>query len=168
MYANAHTIADRLAALVPILLLAAAVAGCTERNEEPPPSPVPLSFERIGHGQHADLRDTTEVVIRDSTTWATYRAQLRPYEPFAGVHFDTSMVLLVAIPVRTGGHSIEFEAVEERDDEIVARYEFSVPGNDCMTSMGLSTPFQAVRIPTSDAPVRFERERYAYSCAVRE
>ncbi|ARA93414.1 hypothetical protein AWN76_009780 [Rhodothermaceae bacterium RA] len=153
-------------ALCSLLFLGVLALGC----EDPPPPPEDdpagevLYFEPIGFGTRARLRDTTEVVIRDSTTWAAYRDSLTATGPFRPVDFSQAVVLLAAVPAPSGGHLVEFEAVELVGDTLVAQYVLSVPGADCITAMGLTTPFQAVLARRTEAPARFVRRTEAYSC----
>ena len=108
-----------------------------------------------------------EAVFRTPEDWLTVAESLVPLEPFPD--FDTTqvMVLLAAVPVPSGGYQVQFESVEATDEELIATYELSVPGHDCMTITALSLAFQAVTVPRSDLPVRFVRDERYYSCSTR-
>ncbi len=123
-----------------------------------------MAFTRLGQGQHASLRDTTEQVIRDATAWAALADSLRPVMPFDSVDFSNQVLLLAAVPVPSGGYNLGFEEVNRVGDEIVASYVLMQPGEDCATTMALATPFQVIRLPRPDLPIRFERTTEAYSC----
>lgn len=148
--------------LVPLVVLL--LAGC--QPEETPPTVTlteAFAFEPLGRGNQARL-DTAEVVLREAATWAAYQDSLRPLQPFETVDFSQEMVLLAAVPVPTGGYSVLFETVEKIADSLAVTYVLSVPGNDCITTMGASVVFQAVRVARSDAPVHFIREAEPYRC----
>ena len=145
------------------------LTGCGDEAPAPPdaaesPQSEPLAFELVGQGLRADVQDTLEVVIRDSSRWAEIRDQLRPAQPFGRVDFDETMVLFVALPVPSGGYDLRFEAVERTDAGVVAEYLFAEPGDDCMTALGRSVPFQAVAVPRAEGPVRFVRRHDTYPC----
>lgn len=147
-----------------VLVLLAFVGCSSEPPAPPPPDPEPVSFTRLGQGQHADLADTTETIVRDAASWATLSASLRPMVPFDSVDFSTHVVLLAAVPVPSGGYNLGFEEVYRLGDEIVASYILMQPGEDCATAQALATPFQAIMLPTPNAPIRLERITEAYSC----
>lgn len=154
-----------LLALGSTLLTLLAVTGCFNPPAEETEVSIAeaLAFEPIGWGLQARL-DTTEIVIRDSTTWVTYQDSLRPLRPFRKINFQQEMVLLAALPVPTGGYSIRFQVVEKHADSLAARYLVSIPDDDCLTTMGASVVFQAVRMAKMDNPLSFVREQEADRC----
>lgn len=159
----AYRLGAGLCSLVLVLL-----TGCAGTPEPAPDDAMPaaevLYFEPIGQGIQARLADTTAVAIRDSLQWAAYQDSLNPIAPFTPVDFDQALVLVAAMPARTGGFSIEFETVELIADTVVASYVVNEPGDDCLTAMGLTTPFQAILVRRTDHPVRFDHRTASYSC----
>lgn len=147
-------------------LLLVLLTGCAEPTDLPLDEPTSevLYFEPIGFGSRAQFADTTEVVIRDSTTWVAYQDSLTSTGTFRPVDFDQTVVLLAAVPAPTGGYTIEFETAELARDTLFAHYLINVPGADCITAMGLTTPFQAILARRTEAPVRFVRRAEEYSC----
>lgn len=152
--------------LVLCSLLLLLLTGCGDPPPPPPEEPASevLYFEPIGFGMRAQFSDTTEVVIRDSTAWAAYQDSLTSTGTFQPVDFSQAIVLLAAVPAPTGGYTIEFDTVELVGDSLLAHYVVNVPGPDCITAMGLTTPFQVVLARRTDAPVRFVRRAEEYSC----
>ncbi len=129
------------------------------------PEPDALYFESIGQGQRGLLTDTTEGVFRDSTAWAEWGRQLRPVTPFAEVDFSQSMVFVAALPQTSGGYRIQFESVEAGDSVIVASYTLFEPAGDCITTMALTLPFEAVAVRRAAGPVSFRRRIERVSCS---
>lgn len=152
------------------LILAAAVCtaifGCgdSEADEDAVAEAEVLYFEPIGYGRSGTLSDTTEIVLRTEEEWLSYRDSLNPVAPFADVDFTQSVVLLVALPQETSGHSIDFLSVEESDSNAVAHYVVSVPAEDCLTAIADAVPFQAVMVRRTDKPVQFTHELEEYRC----
>lgn len=156
----------RLAASLCSVLLGAAACSQPEPTASGP-EPDYLYFEPIGQGQQSTLRDTTEAVVRTAAAWDTLQQDLRPLAPFDSLDFTQVMVVLAALPVESGGYSIQFETVEHFPDSIVARYVVTVPDDDCITTQALATPFQAVLVRRADGDVHFERRIETFSCAMR-
>ncbi|MEM6647104.1 MAG: hypothetical protein AAF730_12725 [Bacteroidota bacterium] len=149
-------------------LLALSTLGCEPRGYEPDLenfiASAPVSFERIGLGQQATVTDTIEVAVREAAVWDTLAAQFRPLQPFEPVDFEQTMVLLVGLPVESGGHTVIFDFIEKVDTAIVAYYNVLEPNVDCVTVEAAAVAFQAVRVPQDATPVHFERQIERYSC----
>lgn len=158
----------RLRPLLTLLLccsLVGLMAGCGEEE----PTPEPILFESLGTGQSATFEaDTTEVVVRTEEEWEAIREQMRPPQPFPPVDFDEDMVVVLARQARSGGYSVDVRRVERVGDEVVVRYVWGVPEDDCITIRGETTPFRVVAFErVEDADVRFEARRQIYRCSPR-
>lgn len=150
------------------LLLLLGLAACYEDGEVSIETDTePLFFETIGMGQMAAFTDTTEIIIRDADHWAEVQAQLRPLRDFPAVDFEQMMVLLVAVPVNTGGYSVQFESVEYDDATITATYMLTIPDDDCITITALAVPFQAVQVRRVEGEAQFARETELFRCEMR-
>lgn len=127
----------------------------------------PLFFEQVVRGQQASFVDTIETVIKDNETWTAYKTMLNVSTGGGAVDFDQMMVILAAIPAESGGYYVSFQSIEETDSTIVANYVLGVPGDDCITAMGLTVPYQAVTVRKGDLAVVFEREIEPLPCSFR-
>ncbi|MEM1096476.1 MAG: hypothetical protein AAGJ10_17895 [Bacteroidota bacterium] len=110
------------------------------------------------------MTDTVEVVVRDAAAWDTLSAQFQPLQPFEPVNFEQTMILLVGLPVESGGHTVIFDFIEKVDTAIVAYYNVLEPKVDCVTVEASAVAFQAVRVPQDPTPVYFEQQIERYSC----
>ncbi len=155
------------AVLVALAALGIGLVGCgPEQDPEAVSETMAVYFESIGRGQSGAFTDTLEVVIRDSTEWDAVRAQLDTLLPFRDVDFSEAMVLLAAVPTPIGGSTIIFESVEDDGEHIIAMYQLGLPGRDCRSIEGAALPFQAVMVPRTDAPVRFEHNMARNPCTL--
>ncbi len=118
-------------------------------------------------GQSAAFADTVEVVVRDAESWGALLGRLETLLPMPPVDFSEVMVLLVAVPTPTGGTNILFESVEDDGQTWIATYSIGMPARDCRAIDGAAVPFQAVMVPRSDRPVRFEHSIEPYPCTMR-
>jgi hypothetical protein len=124
-------------------------------------------FEALMRGQSASFADTVEVVVRDAGSWDAMLGRLETLLPMPQVDFSEGMVLLVAVPTPTGGTSIQFESVEDDGQTWIATYTIGMPARDCRAIEGVAVPFQAVVVPQSDRPVRFEHSIEPYPCTMK-
>lgn len=147
------------------LLVLLPFAGCGSTPETPPPQPPPepITFRLVGQGQQARL-GATELRIQDADTWRLYADSLRPVQPFDSVNFEEDMILLAAVPEPEAGHSVVFESIVQTPEGLTARYVVSEPADDCPTTPVATVPFQVIRLPRTDGPVRFEHETEPYRC----
>jgi hypothetical protein len=153
----------RIAALAALVLL---ITGCDPqpRSDDFFPDGVALYFEPIGSGHRGALRDSVEIAFHDEEAWGVYRDSLRPVAPFRPVDFDQAIVVLVALPQETSGHSIEIVSVEEVDSVTVVEYFVHAPDDDCLMGVAEAVPFQAVLVRRTELPVTFKRTMEYYRC----
>jgi len=125
-----------------------------------------LYFEAVGMGHSGALRDTLEVVFTEAAAFEQSLSKLNPLGTLKEIDFSQTMVGLIAVPTESGGYIVDVKSVEKTGDEIVVSYEFSTPGEDCVTIQALSLPFQIVKIKRSEGNVTFNRISKRYSCGL--
>ncbi len=145
-----------------------ALAACEPGQDPDAISPsTAVYFEALMRGQSAAFADSVEMVVRDAEQWEALQSRLETLLPMPDVDFSSTMVLLVAIPTPTGGTNILFESVEDDGQTWIATYSIGMPARDCRAIDGIAVPFQAVIVPQSDRPVRFEHSIEPYPCTMR-
>lgn len=160
------TIVLRLQVVVISLLL---FMGCGEdkpRVEEEGVEPV--EFEVVGRGRNAQIQATTEVRISDPEEWQAYTDSLTALGELNEVDFEEQDVLLMAVPVPTGGYDLSVSTIERVDAHIRVEYIIDEPGEDCLTAQVMLTPFVAIAVEKRDEEIQYYRTRSTYSCGVRE
>jgi len=137
-----------------------------EELEDDEPEIEAFYFETIGRGSASPAPDTTEVIVRDAEAWATYQERFQPPLPFKSVDFSQEMVILIAMPTETGGHSIMVEAIEREENgtTVTIRYVLNEPGEFCVPFQNEDLPFQAVIMRPDDGPFVFEHRIEPMSC----
>lgn len=153
------------AALTALLLLIGC-GGNEPQVEEPEREQI--DFELVGRGRNAQLADTTELRITSAQEWESYQDSLTALGELSEVDFDERDVLLVAVPVTSGGYDLTINSIERVGDEVRVEYVLDEPGEDCLTAQVLLTPFVAVAADIGGEGVQFVRTRSSYSCGVRE
>ncbi|MFW5973160.1 MAG: protease complex subunit PrcB family protein [Bacteroidota bacterium] len=153
---------------VVVLLAAVPIAACQAPPDAPEPEHESLDFERVGHGRNSSIQAPTEVRITDPQMWRQYADSLSPIGSLSEVDFDERDILLIAVPVNSGGYDLAVDEVERVDGDVRVHYTLEEPGEDCLTAQVLLTPFVAVSVPGLETDPIFERSVVTYSCGVRQ
>jgi hypothetical protein len=127
-----------------------------------------VEFEPVAQGRNARFDELIETRVRDAETWTTMRESLRPVGTVENVDFSEREVLMVAMPVTSGGFDLEVERIERSGESMRVYYIIHEPGEDCMTAQVLLTPFAAVSIERTEADITFHSRTLRYSCGVRQ
>lgn len=151
-----------------LIFSCAVVAGCGRAPDAEGPTYESVEFELVGFGRDAHVEAQTEIRLQTEDDWQHYAGRLMPLGDLQEVVLGARDVLLIAVPVSSGGYDLSIVDVVRSDDEIVARYLVEAPGDDCLVAQVMLTPFVAVAVPASDLPVRFEQRTAQYSCGVRQ
>ncbi|QXD16647.1 protease complex subunit PrcB family protein [Rhodocaloribacter litoris] len=149
------------------LVLLVLAAGCRRDDAEVIVEDVELlPFENVGVGPNARLSDTTGVVLYTPEAWEAYRTRLHAAGPFKPVDFTQEMIVLVAVPVPSGGYGVEVEAIEKKEDVIEVHYVLYTPERGCITVEGPAVPYQAVKARRATGEARFIHRREPLPCTV--
>ena len=100
--------------------------------------------------------------FRALNTLAIYRSELGRHsiETTKPVDFTTSQVLVSSIGAKpTGGYTVSATNIEEFDDNIVVTVVQTIPGPSCITTQGVTHPFEFVVVPSRKPIEIFERQR---------
>ena len=158
----------RLGFLLGSIFLLGILAGC-EADHTPEFTEEDLaeliSYASVGRGLQASLDTTVTQIIREPETWTAYTDSLQPLIPFTPVDFELETVLLAAVEVNSGGYDLRFELVESLRDTVVATYRLFTPDEDCRPSFAPGIPFEAIRIPQTQSPVRFVQVTEVVDCS---
>lgn len=142
----------------------ALVQGCTPAPEEEEPEYDVLYYSTLVRGNDSAIRDTTEMVIRDAEKWAEVKEKLEFFEAPRPVDFGQAMVLLIALPVDTGGYFLDIDRIEYDEERVMVTYIIYEPGSDCLNVAAEITPYIAVEVRRTETPVTFTGQREYEFC----
>lgn len=139
----------------------------------PEPALAPVGEEQgvtvavIDEGTHAALDERKNFRIMDgeqlAAVWAHAYGDNAP--PMPRIDFTRHEVLAVFDGERpTGGYAVLVSKVIDEPDArtvVITRLE---PGEGCVTTQALTTPFQLVRVPRSDKEIEREEEVVEVPC----
>jgi hypothetical protein len=161
--------------IVLAIVAAAAQAGCVSNPMSGVTAPpVTIQMTRITPNApepiyYSGLGDPVRLVITDSGTltqvWNRIFATMTEPPAAPSVDFSHERVLVAALGARSsGGYRIEFNRAALEGGEVVAEVLATSPGAHCATSQALTQPVDVVKLPLSDAPIRFEESTATSDC----
>ena len=144
------------------------VAGCGSQPEMDTDIEVTeaIYFEVIGQGTSSSFSDTTQAIVKDSTSWGNYEQYMKPVIPFPEIDFSQLMVVALAVPVPITGVSIQVQSVEMIGEDLVINYQMGYPGDDCRTIDQPAIPYQVIMMPQTEANYTFESTIEKYDCTL--
>jgi hypothetical protein len=159
----------RIRLLLSIAVVAMA-CGSPAARAPSPLNPLPgerqkLVVERI-RTQQGPIADSLRLVIRDDRTWSRYRdAIARPGQGGYEVDFDTRVVVLVALGRQPNNCcTVRIDSAVATSADIAVFVSRSRLGEGCVVSATPTHPFDAVRIPRRELPVRYVERESVSSC----
>jgi hypothetical protein len=139
--------------LITPVLLSLALAGCTEQE---------APFWVVAEGWNAsDYRDQQGMVIGSMVEWEELWGQMHHYTipppDLPEVDFEQYMLLAVfSGEKQSGGFTSQVERITQTDAALAVHVVETAPGPDQVTISQITYPWQIVRTPRTDLPVRFE------------
>jgi len=147
LYIQGVYIMKRLLIIVPFIFQ---IQGC---NDASATSPVPAVEYEILHEAHyneyADSTNKSFTVIKSQTA---YKNELlkRTSETVKAVNFEEETIVLIDMGTRSsGGYAIDIQSFTEENDYIRAKVLLTVPGDNCVTTQGLTNPFKLIKLKTT-------------------
>jgi hypothetical protein len=126
-------------------------------------------MERVLSEAYSGIEDRRRLVIRHPDAWRKFWTEAMrnrsplPEPPTAD--FENEMVIVASMGRRgTGGYSIEIDAVTQLDDALTVVVTETSPGEGCFLTQALTAPVTAVKVPRSDATVKFEDRTRTQDC----
>ena len=95
-------------------------------------------------------------------TLELYRSELGRHslETTKPVDFSVAQVLVSSIGEKpTGGYTVSATDIEEFDDIVVVTVVQTIPGPSCITTQGVTHPFEFIVVPSLKPIEIFERQK---------
>lgn len=160
------------------------VYGPAEIREMPSTTPTENQGQASASGAAAVAEDVTVTVIDAGTNAgaASERKNIAAYDkdglarlwsmahatdgtPLPTVDFSKSYVIGVFAGTKpSGGYSIEVSRVSDSGDTRAVAITLTKPGSDCITSQAITSPYQIVTVPLSNASLSRTENTVETSC----
>jgi hypothetical protein len=112
----------------------------------------------IERGDQSGIETPKQVVVRTAAEWTALWRQHAPERPVPSIDWSKEMVVGIFLGSRnTAGYGVDITGVASESGALVVRYRQREPSPDAITAQIITTPYQIVAIPSTDAAVRFER-----------
>ena len=130
-----------------------------------------VNVDQIDRGQYGDIVEGTQTVLRDEETYASFWERLHadrnsvPDRP--EVDFEEKVVVAIVVGRRsTGGYGVEIDEVLASDGggRIQVQFAETVPGNNCVVTQALTSPYVLATVEAQDEDFTFEGAEETRSC----
>lgn len=116
----------------------------------------PVHFEPIDPHSYQQRRTTEEeiFIINDAEE---YEQIIGSLDNETEINFEENSVIAVLLGMRpTGGYSVEIEEIREKDDKMVIHALESRPGDNCIVTMAVTHPYDAVLVENIEEETEVE------------
>jgi protease stability complex PrcB-like protein len=119
-----------------------------------------VNFTTIARGAMSGVTSPEEIVVQSVQEWHALWTRHAPNTPEPVIDFTKEIVVGVFAGQRpTGGYRVQITSIERSDAGLTVVYDVTQPAKDAMVTQALTSPFELVRIPRLQLPVRFERKQ---------
>lgn len=123
-----------------------------------------LDADTVLSDQYSGIDEDVRRLIDSRSEWEAFWNEAHsgrsPTPETPSIDFDRNVVVAAAMGgASSGGHGIGIEAVARSGDTLYARVRETSPGENCIVTMAITHPVQAVRVPVSDVSVLVTVER---------
>jgi hypothetical protein len=128
----------------------------------------PVEFVVIDEGDRAvNISDRKNYLVNGEEElqrlWTmVYGASAPPKPALDFMQHDVIAVFMGEAP--SGGHAITISGIEDTADARIVRIMLTAPGEGCMTSQAITSPYQLVRVPISSLPLTKEYAETTADC----
>ncbi|MFB6099505.1 MAG: protease complex subunit PrcB family protein, partial [Salinibacter sp.] len=130
-----------------------------------------VKVNQIDQGQYGDIVDGTKRVLRDeeayASFWKTLHADQESVPDRPKVDFSERVVVAIVLGRRpTGGYTVGVDEVlaSEDGEKIRVRFTETVPGENCIVTQALTSPYVLVSVEAREESFTFEGTKTTRSC----
>lgn len=125
-----------------------------------------IDFSTLKEGYQNEIKTKQERVITTSEEWADLWTEMFPTEMIASaIDFEEKMIIAVFQGEKnTGGYSIEITEIIEKDNSLKVYIKETVPGENCILTQALTSPYHIVELDKTDKEIKFMRTQSTTEC----
>jgi hypothetical protein len=145
----------KLLNLILIFSLSLVIIACSASRQVPV-----VAFTVIANGFNSGYVKKEQIIVENKADfqkmWDRLYVNFSEKPPLPEVNFETQTVIGVFFgEYPNGGGSIGVKTIIYNDDETIVNVEEVTPGPNCVTTDMITQPYQIVRIPKADIPIKF-------------
>lgn len=125
-----------------------------------------IPFQTLNQGYYNNIIEKQTRIIKSSEEWADFWTEMFPTQMIASaINFDKSMVIAVLQGQKpTGGYAIEIEKITEYPNYIEIIIKETSPGDNCITTQALTSPFHIIEMERSKKEIKFTFKQETSLC----
>jgi hypothetical protein len=135
--------------LAGVLLVATALSNAVAQG---------TTVTTVAQGGMSNIEEPRQAVVRTAAEWQALWKQHDPGGTAPPVDFSQSIVVAVFVGSRpTTGFTVDIMAVKTEENRTVVEYRERQPPRDAFVAQVITSPFHAVRIPSTAGSIEFRR-----------
>ncbi len=129
-------------------------------------SPKNFEFSTREIGAHNALTQKQTRIVKSAGEWADLWNDMFPNQMIlSAINFNEKMLIAVFQGQKnTGGYSIEITSMKEFDDYIEVNVKEISPGEGCLVTEALSSPYHIVEVKKTNKEIRFNIRQETTEC----
>lgn len=152
------------------------LSACSETITEAPGEEVDFqtltsSFDTVvqGHYGSYDFKEEDYLVIDNQDDfeafWEALHEGRSPTPSLPAVDFAQETVVAAFFGTKpSGGYTIEVTGISSDDGRLHMQVEKTAPGDNCITTQALTSPYHVIKVPATSAAFEFDVSEKTRSC----
>ena len=128
-----------------------------------------ISFEEVERGSYGDVANQNLVIRQESQFnefWESLHQSKTPIPELPEVDFNNQMVIAATMETQpSGGFSIEITQVRLKSGILGVQILSTKPGDGCITTAALTTPYHLIKVDKRSEEVEFLEEEKINDCS---
>lgn len=128
-----------------------------------------IEIVEIADGSYGDTFRDQNIAIRSEKEYKSFWKELYekrdPTPKRPSIDFSKNILLFTIRKQKpTGGYATQISKAVKTDNELAVKITNTDPGDNCMTTQALTTPFQLVKVKKVDKPIKFYEKTVKKDC----
>lgn len=140
------------------------IQSCTKEMHQNKQCPDLIKTTPVKKGAHSGVDKAKEIIIRNERDWQNLSDQMKG-ETLPRVNFQKKMIVGVFQGKKpSGGYSVYVNKVCKTDQGTEVRVVKEKPGNDCIVTQNLTSPYELVILPKLSDDLAFKKITKTIDC----